>query len=184
MMRNFITFIFFLIITQIPAMALSSQEVQDKPVKIGFIDLKRVYEESGSKERYEKLLESLRRDKNLSMNEMKEKLVAMEKMKWELSDEKRKEKEDEINKLKTDLDTFVMDAKTDLNRKMSEYEREFAKELKDVVTKIGEEEGFTYIVSDVILLYSQPKYDLTDKVITQFNEKSSKPAGKTIGKEK
>ena len=55
---------------------------------------------------------------------------------------------------------------------MSEYEREFARELKELVTKIGDEEGFTYIISDVVLLYSQPTNDLTDKVINQLNQKS------------
>ena len=156
-----------------------SQDKENRPVKIGFIDLKRVYEESGRKEKYDNMMDDLRREKNISMNEMKEKVVAMEKIKWELSDEKRKEKEEEIRKLKTDLETFVKDANADLNRKMSEYEREFAGELKELVTKIGDDEGYTYIMSDVVLLYSQPKYDLTEKIIAQFKQKAvSTPAKK------
>jgi len=61
---------------------------------------------------------------------------------------------------------------------MSEYEREFAKELKELVTKIGDDEGYTYIMSDVVLLYSQPKYDLTEKVIAQFKQKAKSPVEK------
>lgn len=161
-----------------PAVKVFAQEKQDQPAKIGFIDLKRVYEESGRKEVYDKKMQDLRREKNIRMNEMKENVVAMEKMKWELSDEKRKEKEVEILKLKTDLETYVKDANADLNRKMSEYEREFAQELKELVTKVGDEEGFTYIISDVVLLYSQPKFDLTEKIIACFQEKSGKPTEK------
>ena len=154
------------------------QDNDEKVIKIGFVDLKRVYEESGRKEFYDKMMEDLRREKNITMNEMREKVVAMEKIKWELSDEKRKEKEEEIKKLKNDLETFVKDANNDLNRKMSEYEREFARELKELVTKIGDEEGYTYIISDVVLLYSHSKYDLTEKVISRFKQKTKTPEGK------
>ena len=158
-----------------------TQNKEDKPVKIGFIDLKRVYEESGRKELYEKMMDELRREKTFGMNEMKGKVLAMEKMKLELSEEKMKEKDEEIRKLKADLDAFINDANTDLKRKMSEYEREFARELKEVVTKIGDEESYTYILSDVILLYSQPKYDLTETVIAKFKQKEKAPVEKAKG---
>lgn len=174
-MRIFVSIICILLFVFCHFPNAYTQDKDDKAIKIGFVDLKRVYEESGRKEFYDKKMEDLRREKNITMNEMREKVVAMEKIKWELSDEKRKEKDEEIKKLKDDLETFVRDANNDLNRKMSEYEREFARELKELVTKLGDEEGFTYIISDVVLLYSQSKYDLTEKVIAIFKQKT-KPA--------
>lgn len=177
-MRTFISIIFIFLLIFCFSPNAYMQDKDEKVIKIGFVDLKRVYEESGRKEFYDKMMEDLGREKNITMNEMREKVVAMEKIKWELSEEKRKEKEEEIRKLKNALETFVKDANNDLNRKMSEYEREFARELKELVTKVGDEEGYTYIISDVVLLYSQPKYDLTEKIISRFKQKTKTPEDK------
>ena len=97
----------------------------------------------------------------------------------ELSDTKRREKEQDIKRLKLEFDEYRTDATRDLNRKMMEFEREFAGELKEIVTEIGDEEGYAYIMSDVVLLYSDPKNDLTEKVIAVFKKRSDEANGKS-----
>jgi outer membrane protein len=159
-----------------------SSEGQDKPIKIGYVDLKRVYEESGKKEEYDERIKEIRREKDLALIEMKDKISAMEKTMLELSDAKRREKEVEIKQLKLEFDEYRKDATRDLNRKMMEYEREFALELKEIVTEMGDEEGYTYIISDVVLLYSDPKNDLTEKVIAVFDKRSVDKLGKSSSK--
>jgi len=152
---------------------------EESTIKIGFIDLKRVYEESGKQEEFEKKLKEIRREKDLILIEMKDKISAMEKMMLELSDEKRIEKERDLRQLQIELENFRKDAANDLNRKMAELEREFANELKEIVTKVGEEEGYTYILSDLVIMYSDPQYDLTEKVIKAFKEQPGVPSSKT-----
>jgi len=164
------------------ALVSFTSEGQDKPIKIGHIDLKRVYEESGKKEEYDERIKEIRREKDLALIEMKEKISGMEKTMLELSDTKRREKEQEIKQLKLDFDEYRKDATRDLNRKMMEFEREFAVELKEIVTDMGDEEGYTYIMSDVVLLYSDPKNDLTEKVIAVFKKRSDDAAGKSSSK--
>ena len=157
-------------------------EGQHKPIKIGYIDLRRVYEESRKKEEYDERIKEIRREKDLALIEVKEKISAMEKMMLELSDTKRREKEQDIKRLKLEFDEYRTDATRDLNRKMMEFEREFAGELKEIVTEIGDEEGYAYIMSDVVLLYSDPKNDLTEKVIAVFKKRSDKADGKSSSK--
>jgi Skp family chaperone for outer membrane proteins len=67
---------------------------------------------------------------------------------------------------------------------MAEYEREFASELKEVVTAIGDEKGYTYILSDITILYSDPAYDLTDDAIAALKEKTEKRPGKSSSEDK
>jgi len=152
---------------------------EESTIKIGFIDLKRVYEESGKQEEFDERMKELRREKDLILIEMKEKISAMEKMMLELGDEKRIEKERDLRQLQLDIENFRKDAAKDLNRKMIEFEREFAGELKEIVTKIGEEEGYTYILSDLVIMYSDPKYDLTEKVIKAFKEQPGGSSSET-----
>jgi len=164
------------------AFLVSSAEAQDKPIKIGYVDLKRVYEESGKKEKYHSRMEEIRREKKLVLIEMREKISAMEKIVLELSDEKRREKEREITEKKLELNRYIDSAEKDIKRKSIEFEKEFAGELREIVIKIGDDEGYTYILSDIVILYSDPKYDLTDKVIAGFKE--DKTTGKSSSKDK
>ena len=150
---------------------------QDKPVKIGYVDLKLAYEESGRKKEYDEKMKELEREKRMALSKLNGKIISMEQMKWALSDEKRKEKDQEIKELRLQFTTLKEDARKDLGGKAMEFEKEFSRDMKEVVTKIGDEEGYTYILSDLVLLYSDPKHDLTARVISMLKEKSSEAEG-------
>ena len=147
-------------------------------LKVGYIDLQRVLLESEAGKRARADLESLERSKKTIMDE---KVKAANKIEEELtkqssvlSDEARKVKEDELERLQRDLQRLVSDARTELQKKENELTEAILKDIIDVVEMFGESEGYTIIFRSEVVLYTKKDLELTDLLIKRFNESKNK----------
>ena len=149
-------------------------------VKIGVVDLIRALNESDTGKKAKGDLEFIIKSKQVTIDE---KGKALEKLKGDLekqasvlSAEARRSKEEELQRLILDYQRLVNDSQNEVKKKENEFTGEIVKEIKAILEKIGQEEGYTMIIenADGIILYSKKENDLTDIVIKKYNESKVK----------
>ena len=148
--------------------------------KIGYVDLRVALNESEAGKKAKTELEFLIKTKQAAIDEKGktiEKLKGdLEKQSSVLSAEARKSKEEEVERMVRDYQRMVQDAQNDVKKKEGELTGSIVKELRGIVEKIGQEEGYSLILENVegIILYSRKDLDVTDKVIKAVNESRNK----------
>ena len=159
------------------ASALASEVIT---VKLGYVDLVRALNESESGKKAKADLEFMIKTKQSAIDE---KGKAIEKAKSDLekqtsvlSQDARKTKEEELERMLRDYQRLVSDSQGEVKKKETELTGEIVKELRTIVQKIGQDEGYTLILegAEGQILYSKKEIDLTDAVIKRFNETKAK----------
>ena len=149
-------------------------------VKIGYVDMRVALNESEAGKKAKIELESLIKSKQSSIEE---KGKTIEKLKGDfekqasvLSADARKSKEEEIERLARDFQRLVQDSQNDVKKKEGEITGSILKEIRDVVEKIGQEEGYSLILENVegIILFSRKDLDVTERVIKTYNDWKAK----------
>jgi outer membrane protein len=159
-----------------PAGTVSAAEA----AKIGYVDLRVALNDSDAGKKAKAELESLIKTKQSAIDEKGktiEKLKAdLEKQSSVLSTEAKKSKEDEIERLLRDYQRLVQDSQNEVKKKEGELTGSIIKEIRDVVEKIGQDEGYSLILENVegIILYSRKDLDVTDRVVKTYNELKSR----------
>ena len=88
----------------------------------------------------------------------------------------KKAKEDEIERLVRDYQRMVQDSQAEVKKKETELTGSIVKELREIVEKVAQEEGYSIILENVegIILYSKKELDITEKVVKRYNESKVK----------
>ena len=168
------------LIALIPATSIAESASGADVVKIGYVDLRVALNESEAGKKAKIELESLIKTKQSSIEEKGksiEKLKAdLEKQASVLSAEARKGKEEEIERLMRDYQRLVQDSQNDVKKKEAEITGSILRELRNIVDKIGQEEGYSLILENVegIILYSRKDLDITERVIKTYNDSKTK----------
>ena len=150
-------------------------------MKIGYIDFQKVLNESESGKKAKTDLESLVKSKQLVIDEkgkVIEKLKGdLEKQASVLSAEAKKSKEEELEKILREYQRLVQDSQAEVKKKELGFTDEIIKEIRQIVEKLGEEEGYTLILEKAggVVLYFKKDSDITDTVIKKYNQLKSKP---------
>src|SRR4030042_5827637 len=147
-------------------------------VKFGAMDLQKVLNESEAGKKAKSDLEDLIKSKE-SMIEEKGKTVEklksdLEKQASALSTEARKKKEDELEKLLREYQRSVQDSQAEVKKKEGELTDNIIKDIREIVEKIGVEQGYTLIIEKGIVLYSNKGIEITDDVMKKYNELKNK----------
>lgn len=149
-------------------------------VKIGVVDLIRALNESDTGKKAKADLEFIIKSKQTTIDEKGKTLeklkTDLEKQASVLSPEARRVKEEELQKLILDYQRLVTDAQNEVKKKENEFTGEIVKEIKALLEKIGQDEGYTMIIenADGIILFTKKDIDLTDTVIKRYNESKAK----------
>ena len=69
---------------------------------------------------------------------------------------------------------MIQDSKDEIQKKQSDFMKDILIDLREVIAKFGEDEGYTAIFErfESGLLYMPESTDLTDKIIETFNGSS------------
>lgn len=149
---------------------------QGAELKIGFVDLNKALNESDNGKKATKILEDMVNSKNAVIvereKEIKKLNEELEKQISVLTPESRKSKEAQVNKLYRDYQIMVRDFRQEIQKKEADFRMEILKDLRKIVNKIGEEEGYSVIFErgESGIFYYQKKLDITEKVIKKYNE--------------
>ncbi len=151
-------------------------------VKVGVVDLMKVLNESDSGKKAKTELEGLIKTKQGAIDakgkEIEKLKGDLEKQSSVLSADARKSKEDELEKMMREYQRIVADSQSEVKKRESELTGGILKQIRAVVEKMGQDEGYTMIIENAegIILYSKKDLNLTDAVIKKYNE--SLKAGK------
>jgi outer membrane protein len=147
-------------------------------VKFGSIDVQKVLNESESGKKAKTDLEVLIKAKQSTIDEKGktvEKLKAdIEKQASVLSADARKNKEEELEKSVREYQRLVQDSQAEIKKKEAELTDTILKDIKDLVEKTGETEGYALILEKGMILYSNKGIDITDAILKKYDESKAK----------
>ena len=146
--------------------------------KFGAIDIQKVLNESEAGKKAKSDLEGMIKAKQTGIDE---KSKAIEKMKADidkqasvLSADARKNKEEELEKSLREYQRLVQDSQAEVKKKEAELTDGILKDVRDMIDKIGEEEGYTLIIEKGMVLYSSKGIDITDSILKRYDSSKSK----------
>lgn len=147
-------------------------------LKIGYINSGRILDESKeydeAQKKLEKFMKGWKEQAAKKEKELRELQAELDRQRLLLSEERREEKEREIQAKYEEYRKFVNDIVSP-EGKRAQKNRELSKPIYDkintILEKIGEAEGYDFIFDAFpgTIVYSKPEYDLTDKVIEELN---------------
>ena len=149
-------------------------------VKIGYVDLVKAKNESESGKKAKADLEFLIKTKQTTIDEkgkaIEKAKADLEKQSSVLSPDARKAKEEEMERLLRDYQRLVADSQSEVKKKEGELTNDILKDLRAIVQKIGEDEGYMLILESAEgqILYAKKEADLTETAMKKFNESRAK----------
>ncbi len=153
-------------------------------IKIGVVDLFKILNESEEGKKAVGELQSMVDARQKTLEEKQKKIQALkeeyDKKKAVLSEDARKSKEEEIERLGRDLQRTAADYQVELQKKQNEITQSMLKEIRQIINDYAKKEGYNLIFekAEQFILYSTTEVDITDKIITLFNQKTSTQKGK------
>jgi outer membrane protein len=159
-------------------------------LKLGYIDSQKIIEKYKEAQDAQKQLQELNKRweeeaKNMQQ-ELQTKLEELESQALLLSDERKKEKETELQNLNIRLQQFQQEkwgAQGEVYSKRAELMQPVIDKINTVIKKIGTDEKYDYIfdvINGNILHVSASQPDLTDRVLEELNKSvAAKPASTT-----
>jgi len=157
-------------------------------LKIGYINSDRILREYKEAQDVQKQLDAKnqewQRQAQQMQQEIQEKQRQLESQSLLLSEEKKAEKQREIQELINKFQQFQLEKwgqNGEAFRLQQELMRPIFDRINEVLQKIGKEEGFDYIFDSVAgnIVYAAPDQpDLTDRVLEELNKGVSTAKGK------
>ena len=153
---------------------------QTPQLKVGYVDLRRVVDESEKGKEAKKNLndefEKKKREITQKQDELQKMKDALEKQSATITPEARAEKEKQYQTKLKDYQRVADDYSAELRQKDQEITAKLVKDLEEIVKGMGDSEKYTFIFEKAHagLLYAAPSVDVTDKVITLYNQASKK----------
>lgn len=152
----------------------ASAAYAQKEVKIGFVDLSRLFDEHHKTADYDVQLETEHKQFETERNAKIEKIQEAQGKLALLNEDKKAALEEEIEKMKADLLEYDRQQKTTLTKERNEKIREILLEIEQQVSSYAEKEGYDVILNDRVLIYGNPAKDLTDQILTKLNANKPK----------
>jgi len=150
-------------------------------VKIGSVDLVKALNDSDAGKKAKTDLESLIKSKQVSLDEKGKNIEKakneLDKQSSVLSPDARKSKEEDLERMIRDYQRQVADSQSEVKKKEGELTGDIIKELRNIIQKMGVEEGYTIILEggEGQIPYAKKDIDLTEAVIKKHNELKAKP---------
>jgi outer membrane protein len=160
---------------------LTGRQAYAENIKVGSVDLVKALNESDAGKKAKTDLEFLIKTKQSSLEEKGKNIEKIkseiEKQSSVLSADARKSKEEELERMIRDYQRLVTDSQNDVKKKEGEITGDILKELREIIAKIGDEEGYTIILEggEGQILYAKKEIDLTEAVLKKHNELKAKP---------
>lgn len=148
----------------------------EKMVKIGYMDLQKALNDSDAgkdaKITFNKRVEELQKTLDEKQTEIKKMQDDLEKQKGLLTSEAKGEKEKAYQQKIKDVQRFAKDSQEELQQKDAELTKKILTDLREVIKKIGNDEGYTIILErgESSVLYAAEGVDITDKAIKAYNK--------------
>ncbi len=145
-------------------------------MKIGVVDLQKAMElsEEGGKAKalFQKKVERIQKDLKAKQDELAKLKEDLERQSVLLSEEARLEKQSSYQNSLKEFKRLYEDAQDELRREDAKLSERIIKELRKVIDGYGKKEGFDLILekNQSAVLYRSSKLDITSDIIKLYNE--------------
>jgi len=147
-------------------------------IKIGYVDsetiMKQLPEAQEAQRRIDALVQQWQSELQKMRDEWKAKYDEYEKRKLILTDEARAQMEKELSELDRKIAEYQMQKfgpDGELYRKQDELVKPIQNKIFNAIKEVAVEEGFDFVFDkggEILLLYANEKYDLTQKVLNKL----------------
>ncbi len=152
----------------------SAVYAQKEGGKIGYVDLSRLFDEYHKTKDYDKVLEAEHKKYEEDSKAKIEKIREEQGKLALLQEDKKAALEGEVEAMKAELLEFDRQKKTDLTKDRNEKIREILLEIEKIVSNFAEQNNYSIILNDRVLIYGHPSYDLTEEVLKSLNVEKPK----------
>ena len=143
---------------------------RDEKVKIGYVDLYRVFSEYKETRKSEKTLEKKAQDKNKERDNLMEEIKKLQEEAELLSQKEKKKKEAAIEDKLRELQDFDRAVRDELTRKRDNMGRDVLLEIGKGIKDYGKKQKFDVILDSRTLFYANEAIDVTDEIIKDMNK--------------
>ena len=141
-------------------------------LKMGYIDSQKILEQykpyQDALREYSRYEDELQREMSTKQNDLAKMIDTFERQSLLLSDKRKQEEQQAIEKKQQELQRFVQDATSpqgSLARKTAELSEPIIQTVNAIVKQVAEDEGFDFVLNSTALAYAKEAHDLTDKVL-------------------
>jgi len=168
----------FLVALLLLVFVAASTVAEAEEYLIGFIDSERIFAQyQGTKEAQKAFndeLERLSKELEDRKGELERLIQEYESQSLILSEPRRRERDEEIQRKRNELDAFAQEVwgpSGRVARRNEELTRPIIEQMNQVLTRLGEEEGFSIIfdAADGNVVYADRALDLTDRILAELN---------------
>ncbi len=156
--------------------SMGAFSAQAAELKIGYVDFQKIVSQSNQGKEAMKTLDSIEKAKNAIINE---KVNEIKKLEEELTvqgailnPETKEKKQADHEKLVMEYQKMRRDRDEELKKNEAEFIQKIVLDVKKLLAKIAEEEGYAAILNEAGIAYIRPEADLTDRVLKMFSESS------------
>ncbi|CUS99728.1 OmpH family outer membrane protein [Candidatus Kryptobacter tengchongensis] len=153
-------------------------EISFSQLKIGYVDsetiMKQLPEAQEAQRKIDVLIQQWQGELQKMRDEWKMKYEEYEKRKLILTDEARAQMEKELTELDRKIADFQMQKfgpDGELYRKQDEFVKPIQNKIFNAIKEVAVEEGYDFVFDksgEILLLYANEKYDLTQKVLNKL----------------
>jgi len=142
-------------------------------LKIGFVDVARVFDGYSRTKVSDQTLEKKGKQKEAELESRMGELKKLRENLELLSDNAKEAKSREIEEKAEELQRFRTSTARDLRRERDKIAKEILTEIQQGIAEYAKANGFAFIVDDRTLLYGQPSSDVTNDVLKLLNARSA-----------
>ncbi|MDP3722629.1 MAG: OmpH family outer membrane protein [Candidatus Omnitrophota bacterium] len=156
-----------------PVSPVPCPEVRAEELKIGYVDMAKVFDGYYRTKAFDAQLETLGKQKETELKNRMEHLRKLRQSLELLSDQAREAREREIEEKSDELQRFRTMTTRDLRREREKVAGQVFKEIEQGITDYANANGLTLILDRRSLLYGQPGRDVSDDVLNLLNSRST-----------
>jgi len=145
-----------------------------KDLKIGYVDIFKVFNDYEKTKEYDEKLEA---KKNAAEAKLEKKKGAIEKLQGKLDLIKKGERVKEEEKLNKELKEYrdlEREAFTDIRKERDEKMKDIVEDIDVIIKDYAKKNGFDLIVNSNVVLYGAKAMDITDEILKISNKKYKK----------
>ena len=151
-------------------------------LKIGFINSQQIFKEyqatKDAQEKFDKEVAKWEQEATNTQKPLMEMKDQLEKQSLLLSAQRKKELEDQFTQKKAEYQAFLSDKlgqNGDVYKRNVELTKPIVEKINKIIDKIANDERYDFIFDAAAggVVYAQPKYDLTDRVVKILNAEST-----------
>jgi outer membrane protein len=155
-------------------------QVFSEDLKIGYINSQRIIDESKAGKSTTMKMEEFKRESTTKLEQKNKEIEDLQqelrKKEFAITPEKKKELEEKIRDKSLELKFFKESKEKELKELFYGNLKGIENDVLNIVQQIGQDEGFDLILGrdESGILYANPKFDITEKVIRIYDQQIQK----------